>query len=235
MSKATRPHLILVPGLLCSAELFAAQRQGLADVADMTIGRHTGHASMADIARDILKTAPARFSVAGLSMGGYVAFELVRQAPRRVERLALLDTGPRPDLPERSAARRKLIELGREFGMAAVQKSLLPHLIHTDRLNDKPLIDRVVQMAVDTGFDAFVRQQEALIGRPDSRPFLKEIRCPTLIVVGDADILTPPEIARELHAGITGSRLEVIAGCGHLSTMERPEAVNSLLREWFAC
>lgn len=224
--------LVLVPGLLCTANLYADQQHALADVADMIVGDHTRHASMAAIAAHILAAAPPRFALAGLSMGGYICFEILRRAPERVERLALLDTGARPDMPERSAARRKLIELGREHGMAAVQKALLPNLIHLARQDEQPLAGRVVQMAVDTGFDAFVRQQEALITRPDSRTFLKDIRCPTLVVVGDADALTPPEMARELHAGIAGSRLVVVPECGHLSTMERPEAVNAALREW---
>ena len=232
MATWTKTPLLLVPGLLCTAELFAAQRDGLADIADVIVGRHTGHTSMAAIAGEILATAPPRFALGGLSMGGYVTFEIMRRAPERVERLALLDTAARPDQPERTAARRQLIELGRQHGMAAVQRELLPHLIDASRQADKPLADCVVQMAVDTGFEAFVRQQEALITRPDSRGFLKEIKCPALVVVGDGDVLTPPDLAREMHAGIAGSQLVVIPGSGHLSTMEKPEHVNAALRAW---
>lgn len=228
----SRPSLVLVPGLLCTAELFADQLAGLGGRAQISMAQHTAHASVAAIAQAALAAAPPRFAVAGLSMGGYVALEMVRQAPERVERLALLDTSARPDLPERTAARRRLIELGREKGMAAVQEALLPILIHADRLGDAALVARVVKMAVDTGFDAFVRQQEALITRPDSRPLLAQIRCPTLVVVGDADALTPPEMARELQAGIAGSQLLVVPRCGHLSTMEQPAVVNAALQQW---
>ncbi len=232
MASTHKTPLVMVPGLLCTANLYADQVSGLADIADMTIGRHTGHPTMAAIAEEILGSAPQRFALAGLSMGGYIALEILRRAPDRVMRLALLDTSARPDLPERTAARRKLIELGRTHGMAAVQTALLPSLVLVARQDEQPLAGRIVQMAVDTGFDAFVRQQEALMSRPDSRGFLETIHCPTLVVVGDADALTPPEMAHELNAGIAGSKLVVVPACGHLSTMERPEAVNSALRQW---
>lgn len=230
----TRHPLLLVPGLLCTADLFADQLSGLADVADMRVARNTGHASVAGIAEELLAMAPPKFALAGLSMGGYVTFEVLRRAAERVTHLALLDTAARPDTPERTASRRQLIELGRTHGMADVQRALIPLLIHVSRQDDAPLVERVVRMAVDTGFDAFVRQQEALITRPDSRPFLQQIRCPTLVVVGDGDTLTPPDLARELHTGIAGSRLVVVPGSGHLSTMERPDAVNAALRAWLA-
>jgi pimeloyl-ACP methyl ester carboxylesterase len=224
--------LVLVPGLLCTADLYADQVADLAGLARTTVARHSAHPSVAAIAADILATAPPRFALAGLSMGGYVAFEILRQAPDRVDRLALLDTGPRPDTPERTEGRRKLIALGRQYGLAAVQKQLLPNLIHKARLSDAPLVERVVKMAVDTGMEGFLNQQEALISRPDCRPLLASIRCPTLIVVGAEDILTPPELAHEMHTGIPGSRLVTIPDCGHLSTMERPEAVTGALRAW---
>ena len=234
MTKLTKTPLVLIPGLLCTADLFTAQCTALADIADITVGRHTGHPTIAAIAQEILASAPPKFAVAGLSMGGYIAFELVRQAPDRVLKLALLDTAARPDAPERKDARRKLVELAREHGMAAVQQALMPNLIHADRQNDKPLVDRVVQMAVDTGLEAFVRQQEALMNRPDCRPLLPSIRIPALVLVGDGDILTPPDLSREMHAGIAGSRLVVVPGSGHLSTMEKPQSVDAALRGWLA-
>jgi pimeloyl-ACP methyl ester carboxylesterase len=227
-----RTSLVLVPGLLCTGDLFADQLAALSDVADMQVADHTRHDTMAGIAEALLAVAPSRFAIAGLSMGGYVALEALRRAPDRVTRLALLDTSARPDTPERTAARRQLIALGRAHGLADVQKGLMPNLIHASRQQDQALVDRVVKMAVDTPFDGFVRQQEALIARPDSRPFLKEIRCPTLVLVGNGDTLTPPDLARELSAGIARSTLVVVSDCGHLSTMERPDAVNAALRAW---
>jgi pimeloyl-ACP methyl ester carboxylesterase len=184
------------------------------------------------MARQALSAAPERFALAGLSMGGYLALEIVRQAPDRVARLALLDTSARPDTPDRTADRRRLIEVARAEGVAHVQHLLMPRLIHPDRLGDADLVTRVVRMAEDTGLDAFIRQQEAIIDRPDSRPLLPAIACATLVLVGAEDLQTPVEIAREMAGAIRGSRLEVIPHCGHLSTMERPDAVNGALAAW---
>jgi pimeloyl-ACP methyl ester carboxylesterase len=156
----------------------------------------------------------------------------VRQAPERVARLALLDTGSRADTPERTAARRELIAIAEREGVGRAQELLMPALIHPARLSDKGLVDTVLQMAADTGLEAFRRQEEAIIGRPDNRPFLASIRCPTLVVVGREDALTPPGRAREIADGIPGAGLEIIPDCGHLSTLERPEAVSRALRAW---
>ncbi len=187
---------------------------------------------MEGIARSILEQAPPTFALAGLSMGGYISYAIVRQAPDRVERLALLDTGVRADAPERRARRLELIALAEREGAGAAQDALMPVLVHKDRLADKPLVETVRQMAVDTGVEAFKRQQAAIMGRPDNRPLLAGIGCPTLVIVGREDALTPPETAQEIAAGIPGARLEIVPDCGHLSTMERPEAVNRALRAW---
>ncbi|KAB2919766.1 MAG: alpha/beta fold hydrolase [Hyphomicrobiaceae bacterium] len=229
---AVRQSLVLVPGLLCTAALWAPQMAALADIADMTVPDHTRHDSMAAIAGSILEAAPERFALAGLSMGGYIAFEIVRRAPERVMRLALLDTGARPDTPERKELRLRRNELARREGAGAVQDELMPALIHKDRLADKALTGMIRQMAVDTGAEAMARQHAAIMGRPDNRPLLPRIECPTLVVVGREDALTPIELAQEMVAGIPGARLEIIPDCGHLSTLERPEAVNRVLRVW---
>jgi pimeloyl-ACP methyl ester carboxylesterase len=225
-------NLVLVPGLLCTEALWAPQIAALSDIANCTIADHTRHDSIVDIAGSILAAAPERFALAGLSMGGYIAYEIVRQAPERVERLALLDTGSRADTPERTASRRDLLANAEREGVCRAQELLLPALIHSARLSDKPLVDTILQMAVDTGLEAFRRQEEALIGRPDNLPFLASIRCPTLVLVGQEDALTPVDTARVIADGIAGARLVIIPDCGHLSTLERPEAVNRALRAW---
>ena len=222
MVAAPAEPLILVPGLLCTAALYAPQLAAFGRNRHVTVADHARHDRVAAIATAILSTAPPRFALAGLSMGGYVVLEMWRQAPDRITRLALLDTSPHPDTPERSADRRRLMEIARAEGVTKVQKLLLPRLVHPDRLADEPLCDAVVKMAADTGLDAFLRQQEAIIARPDSRPTLPTITCPTLVLCGADDALTPPAIAREIAAGIPGSTLEIIPDCGHLSTMERP-------------
>ena len=224
--------LVLVPGLLCTAALWAPQIAALSDIADCTVANHGRHRTMKGLARSILAAAPKRFALAGLSMGGYIAYEILRQAPERVERLALLDTGYRADTPERTASRRDLLAGARRRGVRWAQESLMPVLIHKARISDKPLVDTILQMGVDTGLEAFDRQEAALIGRPDSRPLLPSIRCPTLVIVGQEDALTPVEMAREIAKGIPGAKLVIVPDCGHLSTLERPKAVNRALRAW---
>jgi pimeloyl-ACP methyl ester carboxylesterase len=231
---AAKVNLVLVPGLLCTRALWEPQIAGLADIADCMVADHTRHDTMEGIARSILEAAPATFALAGLSMGGSISYEIMRQAPQRVERLALLDAGLGPDAPERRARRLELVALAERAGAGAAQDALMSALIHKDRLGNKQLVDTVRQMAVDTGVEAFKRQQTAIMGRPDSRPLLATIRVPTLVLVGDEDALTPPEIAKEIAAGIAGARLEIVPHCGHLSTMECPEAVNRAMRAWLA-
>ena len=229
---AAATNLVLVPGLLCTKALWAPQLAALGDIADMTVADHTRHDTMAAIAKSILAAAPARFALAGLSMGGYIAYEILRQAPERVTKLALLDTGYRADAPERREQRLALMALAEREGARKAQEALLPVLIHKSRLTDKALVEAVLKMGADTGTEAFKRQQTALMSRPDSSPLLASIRCPTLVLVGREDALTPPELSREIAAGIPGAKLEIIADCGHLSTMEQPAAVNRALRAW---
>jgi len=229
-----RTPLVLVPGLLCTRALWEPQITGLADVAHMMVADHMRHDTMTGIAESILAAAPHRFALAGLSMGGYIALEILRLAPERVTKVALLDTGSRADTPERSASRRELIAVAERNGTRAVQAQLMPVLIHKERLADKSLVDVVLRMGEDTGVDAFRRQQIALMGRPDSRPKLKSIQCPALVLVGREDALTPVALSQEIAAGIPGAKLEIVPDCGHLSTMEQPEAVNRALRAWLA-
>jgi pimeloyl-ACP methyl ester carboxylesterase len=224
--------LVLIPGLLCSPALWAEQIRQLSDTANISVGEHTRHADLREIAAAILTAAPPRFALAGLSMGGYVAFEILRQAADRVTRLALLDTSARPDPPERREDRLRLIALAEATGAGRAQQELLPALVHPARLSEQALSEAVLQMARDTGVAAFKRQQAAIMARPDNRPLLASIRCPTLVLVGREDALTPPPLAQEIAEGIAGAKLEIIADCGHLSSMEQPEAVNRALRAW---
>ena len=187
---------------------------------------------MAAIARSILAAAPARFALAGLSMGGYIAYEIVRQAPERVTRLALLDTGSRADAPERAAARRELIAFAEREGTRKTQEQLMPVLIHKARLADKPLVEAIEQMGDDTGVEAFKRQQTALMGRPDNRPFLPSIQCPTLVLVGREDALTPWSCRRRSPPASPAPSSRSSPTADTSRRMERPEAVNRALRAW---
>jgi pimeloyl-ACP methyl ester carboxylesterase len=165
-------------------------------------------------------------------MGGYIAFEIMRQAPERVTRLALLDTKATLDPPERAAERRALIEEARRNSMHPVMKKYVPVFIHKDRLTDSRLVAAVKKMGVDTGVEAYARQQEAIITRADSRPTLAKIACPTLVLCGRQDVLTPLSEHEAMAAKIPGARLEIIEDCGHLSPLERPAAVTAALRRW---
>src|SRR6516164_3613994 len=178
--------------------------------------------------------APPRFALAGLSMGGYLALTIVRRAPERVQRLALLDTSARPETPEQTARRKPQIALAEAGRFAEVSALQFPVFLHRNRQGDEALRARVRRMAEETGAQAFLRQQQAIMRRADTRPFLPAIECPTLVLVGDGDELTPPALSQEIAAGVAGSRLVVIADCGHLSTMERPDSVNRALVEWIA-
>jgi pimeloyl-ACP methyl ester carboxylesterase len=224
--------IVLVPGLLCTAELYRDQLPALEDAAPVSVADHTRDDSMAAIAERLLTAAPPRFALVGLSMGGYIAFEVMRRAPERVARLALLDTSARPDTHEQTRSRRALIELARAGRPDEVADRLLEVFIHPDRYDDAPLCATVQAMARATGAEAFVRQETAIIARADSRPDLAAIRCPTLVLVGDADVLTPPDCAAEVADGIDGARLVTVEHCGHLSTLERPEVVTEALVAW---
>jgi pimeloyl-ACP methyl ester carboxylesterase len=224
--------LILVPGLLCSARLYASQVAALWPHGQVAIADHRRDADMAAIAARILADAPPRFALAGLSMGGYIAFAMMRQAPERIARLALLDTSARPDTPEQQAGRDKFIAMAEAGQLNDIVQTLTPRFLHPDHADNETFKGVIRAMAQETGAEAFVRQTKAIKSREDSRPLLAKINCPTLVLVGDADVLTPPDLAQEIAAGIAGSKLVVVPNCGHLSTIEKPDAVNKVLTEW---
>ena len=225
--------LVLVPGLLCDAQLWQHQVDGLADIADIWIADHTRSTTMAGVAADVLADAPfAGFALAGLSMGGYVCLEIMRQAPQRVGALALLDTAATAESPEQTRMRRERIALAERGGFARVSEILLPLLIHPSRLAERALTDIIRSMAENTGKDAFVRQQHAIMSRTDSLALLPAIDCPTLVLCGRQDALTPLAHHEQIAARIEGAQLEVIEDCGHMSTMEKPVEVNAALRGW---
>lgn len=224
--------LLLIPGLNCTAALWLPQIAALGAGRMVAVADHTGAGGIARIAESILAAAPPRFALAGLSMGGYVAFEILRRAPERVARLALLDTQARPDGEEARAARRQQIEIAERGGFPRIPDLQMPRLLSEAGRSDPRLVEIVRAMARATGAAAFVRQQTAIMDRPDSRPTLAAIACPTLVLVGAEDAITPVELAREMHDGIAGSRLVVVPGAGHLATLEAPDAVDAALADW---
>jgi pimeloyl-ACP methyl ester carboxylesterase len=226
--------LILVPGLTCTARLYAPQVAALWTFGAVTIADHRRDDDIKTVAARILREAPPRFALAGLSYGGYIAFEMMRQAAARIARLALLDTSARLDTAEQTATRKTQIEMAQTGRYGEIADIAIKRYLHHDNQSDPVLTGIVRQMIAETGPDAFVRQLKAIMSRPDSRPLLASISCPTLVLVGDGDLGTPPEINKEIADGIPGSRFFVVPHCGHLSTIEQPEAVNKALAEWLA-
>ena len=226
--------LVLVPGLGCTAELFRAQIEALGGERPIMVADHAQADSVSAIAADLLERAPDRFALAGLSMGGYVALEVMRQARARVSRLALLDTSARADTPERIGERERLVALAEAGRLDEVHAALWPRYVHPARLGDRALEATVRGMLADTGAQGFVRQQRALMARLDSRRDLPEIEVPVLVLVGAQDAATPPELSREIAEAIEWASLVEIPACGHLSTLERPDAVTDALRAWLA-
>jgi len=232
MTDPARQPLALLPGLLCDGALWQAQIDALGGAADCRVADFTSQDTVAVMARSVLDAMPERFALAALSMGGYIALEVMRQAPERVTRLALLDTKARPDTAEQTARRNDLIALAERGRFKGVTPRLLPLLIHQDRLAEDELPAAVIAMAERVGKAAFLRQQKAILGRPDSLPTLVTIRCPTLVLCGRQDQLTPLDCHTEMAAGIANARLVVIEDCGHLAPMERPDAVTDALLAW---
>ena len=225
--------LVLVPGLSCNAALYVPQWPALADGRPILVADHSHDDMLQGIVRRLLEAAPARFALCGLSMGGYVAFEVLRQAPERVTRLALLGTSAKPATPETNLPREQMIALAEKGAFDNVTTLLWQKLVAPSRLTDEPLRLLVRQMADDVGADGFIRQQRAIMRRPDSRPVLANASCPVLVLVGAEDEITPVAEAREM-AGLVGERgrLAVIPKSGHLSTLEAPQAVTEELLRW---
>ena len=224
--------MILLPGLLCDEALWAHQTRYLAEVADVAVADLTGRDSVSELAADVLATAPPRFAVAGLSMGGYVALEIVRQAPERVVKLALLDTNARADTDKQRRRRRGLMALADRGEFRGVTPRLLPMLIHPDRIREEALTSEVMAMAERVGRDAFQRQQKLIMDRPDSRPGLSSLRLPTLVLCGRQDAISTLEMHVEMAEAIPGARLAIVEECGHLAALERPHATTALMRDW---
>lgn len=224
--------LVLIPGLSCTAALYGPQWPALAPGRTILVADHANDESLSAIATRLLAAAPERFALCGLSMGGYVAFEIMRQAPERVTRLALLDTSAKPATPETNIPREQMIALAEKGAFDNVTTLLWQRLVAPNRLTDEPLRLLVRQMADDIGADGFIRQQRAIMGRPDSRPGFGVISVPTLVLVGEEDVITPIAEAQEMAAGIGKAKLVVLPGSGHLSTLEAPEAATRELLTW---
>ena len=224
--------ILLVPGLVSSPRIYAPVIPALWRFGPVTVANHIRDDNMGAIARRILAEAPPRFALAGHSMGGYIAFEIMRQAPERVAKLALLNTQARPDTPEATARRRGQIARAQGGEFRAILDELFPGFVHPSRRDDASLRQLVYDMGEDVGAEGFVRQQTAVMSRPDSRPALAWIKCPTLVLSGDEDNPIPNSLSVEMANGIPAAKLKILANCGHLPQPEQSQATADALGEW---
>jgi pimeloyl-ACP methyl ester carboxylesterase len=191
-------------------------------------------ASVDDYAGDVVDLLDAlhieNAVIGGLSMGGYVAFALLRNAPRYVQGLILADTKSRADTPEGIAGRQRMLQLVTSHGALAVADEMLPKLLGETTRRQRPDVEAKVRDLVLAGStEAIAGGVRALMTRPDSTALLSAIHVPTLVIVGSEDTVTPPADAEALHAGVAGSALVVIPEAGHLSSLEQPAAFNAAL------
>jgi len=219
----------LLPGLLCDDFVWRHQKAALSAFGDLRIPDFRPFPSITAMAQHVLDDAPRTFALAGHSMGGRVAMEIFRLAPERVERLALLDTAAHPPAPGEEDKRQELIDLAKREGMDALAARWLPPMLHPHHMG---LYDELAAMVRRGTPESFENQQRALWNRPDARPVLLRVACPTLVLCGREDAWSPVRQHEEIAAAIRGSKLVVVEECGHMSTVEQPAAVTAAMTDW---
>lgn len=226
-------NLVLLPGMMCDARIWRPQEAVLRDECRVWHGDICQHQDVAALAARVLANSPASFALAGLSMGGIVAMEMWRQAPERIERLALIDTNFRADTAERRTMRdRQIVEAQRGSLRRVLKDEMKPNYLATCHRSNHGLLDEILAMGIHLGSDVFVRQSRALRDRPDSRATLATISCPTLVLCGAEDSLCSPDLHREMAGMIPRAALAILRDCGHLATLEQPRAVTAAMRTW---
>lgn len=225
---------------MCDHTVWKAQTQALSDIADAQVMEwDKGHTSLTAMAEAVLKSAPEKFALAGHSMGGRVAFEVYRRAPERITRLAVMNTGTAPLAAGEAGAsekrdRMRLVDIAFQQGIEAMAREWLKGMIPPYRQNDESLVSTIIEMFERKTPEIFLIQQEALLSRPDARPMLAQVTCPTLVLTGADDQWSGPARHEEIAAGIAGSKLVIVLMCGHMSPMERPAEVAAAMREWLS-
>lgn len=225
---------------MCDRAVWEAQAQALSDIADgQVVEWDERHTSLTAMAEAVLESAFEKFALAGHSMGGRVAFEVYRRAPERITRLAVMNTGTAPlafgeaGVSEKRD-RMRLVDIAFQQGIQAMAREWLKGMIPPYRQNDEPLVSAIIQMFERKTPEIFLIQQEALLSRPDARPVLAQIACPTLVLTGADDQWSGPARHEEIAVGIAGSKLVIVPRCGHMSTMERPAELAAAMREWLS-
>ena len=226
--------LVLLPGMMCDARLFAPQIAAFSVERAVQVSPLTQHDTIEGLARSVLNHAPPRFALAGLSMGGIVAMEIMRQAPKRVTHLALIDTNHKAELLEVSARREPQIAKVRAGQLRQVMRDEMKPNYLSDGPHQGAILDLCMSMAEALGPEVFERQSRAIQYRTDQEETLGKVAVPTLIMCGEDDTLCPPERHRLMHELVYGSTLSIIEGAGHLPTLEQPEVTSKALREWLS-
>ncbi|HEX5432338.1 MAG TPA: alpha/beta hydrolase [Bryobacteraceae bacterium] len=229
--------LVLVPGLMCDRTVWEAQIRALSGIAECQVVDHGSLDSLPGMAEAVLRNAPPKFALAGHSMGGRVALEVVRRAPERVERLAILDTKysvlPQGEAGDQEkAGRYALLAIARSKGVRTMAEKWVQGMVHPDRLGDSALIGDILDMFSRKTANTFAAQLHALIHRPDAGPVLTGIHCPALILCGKQDAWAPPQPHEEMARAIQCSTLVLVENAGHMVTMEQPEEVSRAMRSW---
>jgi pimeloyl-ACP methyl ester carboxylesterase len=224
--------LVLIPGMMCDARLYGPQCNALSGRRTLHLATITAYDTIERLAAEILRHAPPRFALLGLSMGGIVAMEIVARAPERIERLALLDTNPLPEKPEVRALREPQIAKARAGRLREVMRDEMKPNYLADGPGRQDILDLCMDMALGLGPEVFERQSRALQTRPDQQATLAAVTVPTLVLCGEHDTLCPRKRHDLMHALVPGSRLEVVAGAGHLPTLEQPEATTAAIARW---
>lgn len=236
---ADREALVLLPGLLCDSFVWRAQIEALDGVADCTCADYGSLDSIPAMAASVLRTAPVRFSVAGHSMGGRIAFEIFRQAPERVKRLAVFNTGIAPKAAgepgnEEERGRRRLLAIAQSEGMRAMALQWIPGMVAPGRMADSTLVESIVQMFERKNPRIHEAQMNALLARPDAGPLLPQVRCPALVLTGREDGWSTPAAHRQIAGAIPNANLVIVPNSGHMSLMEQPAAVADAMRAWLS-
>lgn len=227
--------LILIPGLLNNGQLWHQQVQGLTGIARVHIGNTlAGDDSINAMAKRILNNAPATFALGGMSMGGYVALEILKLAPERVTKLALVNTHAHPDDDDKKAYRRRTIKASQQGEFLGVSDQFVHHLLAPDAVANPNIVGLIQQMGHDIGRETFALQQTAIMNREDKLPLLPQITVPTLLIAGDQDQIIPRDHQEDMLRLLSNCpvRFEVIANCGHLAPLEHPKTVTKLFAEW---
>jgi len=224
--------LVLIHGLLDDSRMWEPQAAHLAPYARVVTPDILEQETVGEAARHVLDSVEGPFAVGGFSMGGYVVFEMLRRAPERITKIALIATGAHADTPEKIAEREQTIALAEAGKYATLVGQALPNVLHPSRIDDDALMGTLKTMALRVGAEAYCRQQRIIMSRPESRADLPGIGCPALVICGRQDTLTPPLLSEEMAAGIPNAELVLVEDANHYVSMEQPHAVSALLQHW---